>query len=148
MLWRLGEYTVILHTPVPRGRRGPPQCAAAAHPHSEAKLQLFCPCLAVTAARCALYWQRLTLALVGAPHASKGLSPNSSKEDSGFLHVATASIVMHGAHWSRTENQCIKLREEPKWSNNKFLKKIQVTLFSKWKRSHKAICNHQFLIDG
>ena len=79
-------------------RRGPPQCAAAAHPHSEAKLQLFCPCLAVTAARCALYWQRLTLALVGAPHASKGLSPNSSKEDSGFLHVATASIVMHGAH--------------------------------------------------
>ena len=33
-----------------------------------------------------------------APHASKGLSPNSSKEDSGFLHVATASIVMHGAH--------------------------------------------------
>jgi hypothetical protein len=67
-------------------------------PASEAKLQLFCPCLAVTAARCALYWQRLTLALVGAPHASKGLSPNSSKEDSGFLHVATASIVMHGAH--------------------------------------------------
>ena len=49
----------------------------------------------------------------GAPHATKGLSPYF-EEDSGFLHAAAASIVMHGAHCSRTENQCIKLREEPK----------------------------------
>ena len=117
MLWRLGVYTVILHTLVLSRRRGPPQCAAAAvcrrTPATEAKLQLFCPCLAVTAARCALYWQRLTLALVGLRTLLKGFLL-TSKEDSGFLHAAAASTVMHGAHCSRTENQCIKLREEPK----------------------------------
>ena len=41
-------------------------------PATEAKLQLFCPCLAVTAARCALYWHWLTLALVGLHTLLKG----------------------------------------------------------------------------
>ena len=57
----------------------------------------------------------------GAPHATKGLSPLLRRKILAFSMRLLASIVMHGPHCSRTENQCIKLREEPKLSNNKFV---------------------------
>ena len=111
--YALEARSIYCNTTYTRSTKSAPWSAAVRRrrtPATEAKLQLFCPCLAVTAARCALYWQRLTLALVGLHTLLKGFLL-TSKEDSGFLHAAAASIVMHGAHCSRTENQCIKCCE-------------------------------------
>ena len=97
-------------------RRGPPQCAVPPPPHTSHRSQVTAV-LSLFGSDCRAL--RPLLATIDtssgwAPHATKGLSTLTSKEDSGFLHAAAASTVMHGAHCSRTENQCIKLREEPK----------------------------------